>query len=931
MTTIEVYPSSLPGEPIERHQVRTGGTLHDWMTEHCPGYVLGETQPVSASVGGQVVPPLEWDRLQLCGQVIELRPNARGIEWIIAGVAMLIGVAVAMLMKPAIPSASNSVQGAELMAASLQANTPKLNQIIPEVAGRYRLYPDYLCQPRRYFVDQRVQAIDVMLSIGCGEFAIDPGEIMIGETKLADLEGAASYTIFPPGANVSGHQAHRNWYNAPEVGPATGSSGLRMTSGVPGTAKATATSYVVNGSSITVPLIAGRVPQDWETGNIISVVARVRTIEIRDGAYLSSYDIVQGKFGDLGLTVGRSIRIIGIGKDDVEYRVASLTAVGGALYDMTLDYLGSVFDSNTGNWSDEWVRASALPVGTHTVDLYPVTYLTQSGVTIFGQLAAAQVEVPPRYRLVSEIFDTSTGSPILVGWQLKRVKDDGTDDAAWSGFESNMQTANVTMTKDQSQLVGGWLGPFRATPADEYTSLIELEVFAPQGLASLTDSGDINPRTRYFDVSWRAEGGGWTKTTYVVSGASRDQLGWRFEIPLPAPCKHVDVRVRRVSSEDTSVKSLDRLEWYTLRTLLAAPTSYAGITTMALTLHGSDVIAARTENQINVVATRKLGGVATRSIALWVQYVCESIGYGSGDLSVGELAALGSVWDARGDTFDHAIVEQTTVREALNDALRAGFAELTIDAGQIRPVRDQPRSVFEHMYTPQNMRDALQRQVTAYNPDDYDGVDVEFVNGTTWKTETVECRLPGDLGTRVEKLKLDGVLDRTRAWRIGMRRRRTHAYRRKSYTFRTEWDAMNSRYLSYCALADDVPGYGQSALLLSHAQSADGVLLQSSEPLRWEEGAAHVVALRRPDGTLFGPHAAQRVADDLARIATPLDFTPIADGDAQETTHLLHGTVERWSYPALITSITPSGEDVEITGVNYDPRIYADDDNAPPT
>lgn len=394
--------------------------------------------------------------------------------------------------------------------------------------------------------------------------------------------------------------------------------------------------------------------------------------------------------------------------------------------------------------------------------------------------------------------------------------------------------------------------------------------------------------------------------------------------------RRVDVRLRRLSAENKDVKALDRIEWYGLRSMLPAPSSYSGITTMAMTLQGSDVIAARTENQINLIAQRVLEGAPTRSIAPWVRYVCQSIGYAPDDLNATEIAALAAIWDSRGDWFDHAITDQTTVREALEAALRAGFADMTIDNGQIRPVRDQPRSVYEHLYTPQNMASALQRQIVAYNPDDYDGVDVEYTSAASWQQEVVQCRLPGDVGVRVQKLKLEGVTDKTRAWRIGMRQRRELAYRRKSYTFQTEWDALNSRYLSFCALSDDVPGYGQSSILLSAETDPSGVLLRTSEPMTWVDGATHVVALRRPDGTLSGPHIAVSAGGNIARIDGPLDFVPLtAEDGSEEPTHVLHGTVERWSYPVLVTSITPAGDRVDVTAVNYDARVYADDDNAP--
>ena len=99
--------------------------------------------------------------------------------------------------------------------------------------------------------------------------------------------------------------------------------------------------------------------------------------------------------------------------------------------------------------------------------------------------------------------------------------------------------------------------------------------------------------------------------------------------------------------------------------------------------------------------------------------------------------------------------------------------------------------------------------------------------------------------------------------------------------------------------------------------------------MRWQSSASHVIGLRRPDGTVCGPFPAARIDDYRATIAGDLDFDPITDAASTEPTHALFGTSERWSYPALITEITPQGDSVDVTAANYDARIYADDDNAP--
>jgi len=270
--------------------------------------------------------------------------------------------------------------------------------------------------------------------------------------------------------------------------------------------------------------------------------------------------------------------------------------------------------------------------------------------------------------------------------------------------------------------------------------------------------------------------------------------------------------------------------------------------------------------------------------------------------------------------------------EFFNGLLKAGFADLTIERGRLSAARDEPRDTPEQtfapktdMYTPQNMTEELERDFSAVGPDDFDGVDVEYVDENTWAVETVECRLPGDIGRKVEKLTAEGITSRTRAWRLGMRQRMAHKYRRWSYRWSTELDALNSGFMSFCHVADDVPGYGQSALMLGYY---DGII-ESSEPFDWSAGGAHVVGIRRPDGTLSGPYAATRI-DDYRLSITGLDFEPDTSWSI-EPPHLLFGPVNRWSYPALVTSISPSGTDgASVEAVNYAPEVYAYDNATPP-
>lgn len=134
--------------------------------------------------------------------------------------------------------------------------------------------------------------------------------------------------------------------------------------------------------------------------------------------------------------------------------------------------------------------------------------------------------------------------------------------------------------------------------------------------------------------------------------------------------------------------------------------------------------------------------------------------------------------------------------------------------------------------------------------------------------------------------------------------------------------------MSYAAVADDVPGYGQSSILLSVEAVPGGIALEGAEPFDWSAGGPHVIALRRQDGTFSVSWPAAQVDDYLVSVHS-LDFDPDTSWDP-EPPHLLFGSVNRWSYPTLVTVVNPSsGGNVTVEGMPYDSRVYQYDNSAP--
>ena len=345
------------------------------------------------------------------------------------------------------------------------------------------------------------------------------------------------------------------------------------------------------------------------------------------------------------------------------------------------------------------------------------------------------------------------------------------------------------------------------------------------------------------------------------------------------------------------------------------------------------------ENWVNLVATRILPKVnadgtigaaqPTRNVADFVRHIVDSIGRGDDAINMQELARLSAnVWQPRGEYFDY-VFDETNVKEAIDTALRAGMSEFSLENGKIRPVRDDVRTAWEQGYSPQNMVKPLRRSADPHKHDDHDGVEVEYIDSNGWVESVVQCRLPGDAGLRVEKIKLDGVTDRTRAWRFGMRHRRAMKYRRKQYSFQTELAGLNSQYLSYVPLVGEDQDYGQSAIMVSISDNGGQALIYTSEPLQWIDGKDHVVAYRNAQGDVVGPFAASPGPTENSIIADIPKPWPIVSLK-MEPPHVYFGTVNDWCFPALITEINPQSTDlVNISAVNYDIRVYADDNNSP--
>lgn len=896
--TISVFPSQLDGSPIEVYDF--SGVLADWFSEQGIDFSSKNQQPITLTVDGVPVPPSEWHSFSVDEEdEVEIRIIPHG--WVNLLYAAIVAITIAsyiMARRAPVTANTSTPQGRNLDSSTADANRAMLGSVVPELAGRFRRFPDYLTQPRRYFISERQQALEFLCCIGPGEYQINDEDVKVGDTPFASIGEDANYQIYDPAEDLSSDPAHINWYVVNEVGgTSSGTAGLELSAEFVDDINPSPGTYTFSGSQISLPTVGPIFPQGWGNGTIITARFPRSYVVTREGdgdedPYINTFagnvsNIMQLINGDI-------VQATGLPYSTVRIANLSIDSVGNGTFRLE-------HETESG-----WVLIGEIVPSTINITLY------KTGRT---------------YRVMSR-----TDKIVTV-----QALDAGIPATGWPGWYE-ISTSSAIFTVDPNSIFGDWTNWFRACPNKEKTTVIENDFFFPQGLGFVNDNGSISNYGVSVEVEWRDADGLLTggDITYSYSRATADQIGFTQRITIPSMTPEVRVRRRGAYNPEQRIRST--VQWYGLRCILPGVTSYQNWTTMAVSLRTGGRISAQSENKINVVATRILpilqsgefdAPQPTRDISAFVRYICSTIGYGESQINMEELSRLDQIWKSRGETADY-IFDETTVKDALNTVLGAGMSELTVSDGQIKPVRDDVRTQFEQSYSPQNMTTNLVRKFSSPKQDDPDGVEVEYINGETWEKETIDCLLPGDMGYKKERLKLNAVIDKTRAWRIGMRRRRDIKYRRWQYSFDTEMDALNSDYLSYCAIFDDIPGYGQSSLMRDIRTQGDKTIITSGEPISWEAGENHIVAFRRDDGTLEGPFAAQKGIDEYTiETNIPINLWPVLSLK-KELPHLYIGTAERFTFPSLITEIRPRNTDsVEVSAINYDVRVYADDNNSP--
>ena len=1006
---INLYPS-LKGMALESHAIGSKITIADWLRgtiskdkDGSPVDLSSDIQPISIDVNGKTISPSDWESIKICpNDDVRIYPVPFGFETIVAiATIAVVAVAVVSLIAPNTdtPNAS-SATGDRLELNPAKANSVKLYEPIREVLGRSKIYPDYALQPVTRFISGRDARTSMFLVVGVGRFSIPPSQIRIGETPISAFGSDVEYTIYEPGADVSGDPRSENWYAAPEVGASkSATAGLDLQS-PDSTTSVSADALALTGNTITAVGETAEIPDSWIAGTIVNLIAP-DNFTITSS---STQSIIAGPLQELQPFVGMQVTLtyesegLDLVVDSYSPYVAPVPGTGGSPSSVTASAAPTTYDfsgtpiawnltyrgttrplSLTANYINMSGLVAELTSQLSGMGLvaqddsgrlkivepsspYYGTPITMSSapVAIFGigpvyavgsastggtpeQLAKITLKYPagtPFAGVPSGIHRLAIGyrqnryrvnSIASTTVSVSRIKSDGTIDTGWTGFLSRtILDFRLTSTVVGSQ---NWIGPFMGCPEGEVVDRIEWDVFFPGGLQSTAKKGGEYPLSitvifSYADVNT----GVWVDVPKTYTANTRDGIGFSEGIDLPYLMRPI-CRMRRLDTAGYRVVS-DNAQWYALRSRLQQrPTSYPGVTCIAMTVRTGSRLSAQSDRQVSLVATRIYEDGESRSMSGAIQHICQSLPTNEAAYDEEELAELqAEYWTPRGETFDFSFDKQVTAKEALQTVMNAGMSFLSIEDSKITAIREGVKPITGAI-TPHEQASELVTSFVSPSADDYSGVDVKYIDPVTFGVEIVECRLTGIDPLKIETYTLDGVQDRTRAWRIGMRRLMKYQYQRLTHKTDTELSALAYRMLDHVVMTDDIPGNQTISSIIESAEDIDSgewagkTLITSSEDLDWTFDNPRVL-IKYQDGTVSPLMTPVRV-NDTQLLVTTASIENDFDWSI-EPPRMVFCSSSKVGYSAIIEAIEPDQDGrCGVTAKQYSDAFYQYDDSTP--
>lgn len=504
----------------------------------------------------------------------------------------------------------------------------------------------------------------------------------------------------------------------------------------------------------------------------------------------------------------------------------------------------------------------------------------------------------------------------------------------------------------QELLNTGYVGHFFVNALDTQINQIGIDIIAPAGMYSANDSGGLDARSATFQV----EASEFNTTTGLlgpfvvvltetISAASSTAIRKTYKIAVTAG--RYAVRMKRFDAKDESARAGNSIVWAGMRGYIPGNQNYGGITTIAMVMKASNNLSSASSRRVNCKVQRKLktwnpatgwsaGTVATRSIA-WALADIAKADYGlklrdaQMDLQgfyeleqqyANRTTAFGA---ANGDYCDMIFDNRVSAWEAMANIAQCGRAMPVLQGALLRVVRDTQQAIPTALFCARNIVKGtftinymMPTEATA------DSVIVEWIDKDSLLPKETQATLPGGSTDNPARVKMPGISSQAHAYREAITLAAVNRYRRKVVTFQTELEGHIPSVGDLIAVSHPMPNWGVSGELVA----VGGLDLTLSEPVEFLIGLTYYIALRKPDGSVSGPHLCHAHIsgnpDQVTLDVLALDFAPTVT-DAKEHTYFAFGPAGEVFFQArVLPPIRPRGNNtVEISCINEHAAVHS--------
>lgn len=542
-----------------------------------------------------------------------------------------------------------------------------------------------------------------------------------------------------------------------------------------------------------------------------------------------------------------------------------------------------------------------------------------------NQVAYERTEVSPPVYTVKRIDpDTDKEIPWSGFWGSDQWVDGVADDALTVSYQENADAAEAKE----------YAGPYRACPIGASASEYEVDIDFPAGLGYLNGSGKYDERTVTLSIEWRKVGtSAWTAYEYTKTAGTGDELAETITFTF-TPGQY-ECRIKNKSDKVDDAAQVDTVKWTGLKSCIAQPTSYAGMTTILCRFRGSETLSELSENQIATFWTRKLPAVngadltVTEDVAPVVQYILNNSKY-AGIIDHNSLAALDAYCKSNGYKLTGTIDDDSTLLDELRNALKVCMSEPTVSNNLVsfaRMTKKSPSDAFQQIFMPQNLTAAPVVNLTFAKDDDVKEIELSYLDGVSYKTSTYYYHLD-DAGNVVEttyattnnaeKLDTWGIKgtddNHAQARALAVRRLKFLTYCKTQYEIQTELDGLNCQYLDYVGLVLPQELSNISGRITAYDSTAKTITVDQSIPARFDSGLVYV---RKKDGSSINYAFVRKDALTLEISGSFIPWDP-EYGKTLEYPFFAIGEI----VPCWVQSVEPGDKSCTLKLVNYDSRIF---------